>query len=281
VSAANSSADAVVPGAPGDNTTMTDVVHLYDQAGFTSSWEITATAQLRCGTCEREMSPSAVSMHSFRRVEGASDPDDMAAVLALTCPLCSAHGTLVIMYGPQMSAEESDVLGALRDQRADDVVAPHAVPDETALTEPVSTPPRIGDPAPDFAMPSSTGHVLDLDAFLGKVPIVMAFGGDLESGVGEAVDAELAWFGGRRAQALVIARCNPDEVEHTRSSGRFRVPVLADPDGDLEVRYLGDKPDLPATVIVSIDGDVFCRIDGGSPTAHVARVKEAVALHLF
>jgi hypothetical protein len=46
----------------------------------------------------------------------------MAAVLALTCPFCGAGGTLVIMYGPQMSAEESDVLGALRDRRSDDVV---------------------------------------------------------------------------------------------------------------------------------------------------------------
>ena len=109
----------------------------------------------------------------------------------------------------------------------------------------------------------------------------MTFGGDLDSGVGEAVDAELAWFGGRRAQALVIATSGADEVEETRSSGRFRVPVLADPNGDLEVRYLGSEPDLPATVIVSIDGDVFCQIDGGSPADHVARVKEAVALHLF
>ena len=39
----------------------------------------------------------------------------MAAVLALTCPFCGARGPLVIMYGPLISAEESDGLSALRD----------------------------------------------------------------------------------------------------------------------------------------------------------------------
>jgi hypothetical protein len=53
-------ANAVVPGAPGDNTTLSDVLDLYAQAGFESSWETVTAELLRCGTCERESAPQAV-----------------------------------------------------------------------------------------------------------------------------------------------------------------------------------------------------------------------------
>lgn len=274
------SADAVVPGVPGDNTTLTDLIDLYDDAGFGSSWEITTAGSLRCGACEREMAPSSVPMHSLRRVEGASDPADVAAVLALTCPYCGTRGTLVIMYGPEMSADESDVLSALHDRRSDDVAPSHGAPGETGSTDAGTSRPQIGDPAPDFVLASSTGHVLDLEAFLGKVPIAMTFGGALDSGVADALDDEFSWFGSNRVQALVVARSAGDEVEQGRASGRFRVPVLADPNGDLEIRYLGQSPDLPVTVIVSIDGDIVSRIEGSAPADHVARVQEAVELHI-
>jgi len=274
-------ADAVVPGAPGDNTTLSAVLALYKEAGFASSWEITTAELLRCGICERESVPQAVSMHSLRRIEGASDPADMAAVLALTCPLCNAPGTLVMMYGPQMSAAESGVLGALRDRRSDDVVPAHGPPGESVSTVAGSGPPRLGDPAPDFAAASSTGHVLDLDAFIGKVPAVLTFVGDLDSGVAEAIDGELSWFGRHRVQALVVARCDVTAAEQARSSGRFRVPVLADPNRELETRYLGADAHVPATVVVSIDGNVVSQMAGGAAADHVARVKEAVELHIL
>lgn len=54
-------------------------------------------------------------MHALCRVEGASDPDDMAAVVAVVCPRCSAKDALVLGYGPAASGADADVLLALPD----------------------------------------------------------------------------------------------------------------------------------------------------------------------
>lgn len=50
-------------------------------------------------------------MHSHRRLEGASDPDDMVAIVAISCPVCATQGTLSPQYGPMGHWEEdADVL---------------------------------------------------------------------------------------------------------------------------------------------------------------------------
>lgn len=59
-----------------------------------------------------------MQVDSLYRVEGASDPDDMAAVVAVTCPRCSAKGALVLKYGPEASGADADVLLALPDPPA-------------------------------------------------------------------------------------------------------------------------------------------------------------------
>ena len=61
--------------------------------------------------------PNTVEMASLRRLEGASDPDDMFAVVAITCPACSSKGTLILGFGPTAPAEDGDVLAALNDAR--------------------------------------------------------------------------------------------------------------------------------------------------------------------
>ncbi|MEP6625457.1 MAG: hypothetical protein ABJC79_13510 [Acidimicrobiia bacterium] len=48
-----------------------------------------------------------------RRLEGASDPADMLAVLALTCPNCATMGTLTLNYGPESTPGEAIVLQAI------------------------------------------------------------------------------------------------------------------------------------------------------------------------
>jgi hypothetical protein len=58
-------------------------------------------------------------MSSLRRLEGASDPADMVAIVALTCPNCGARGTVVLGFGPAGSPDDADVLGVLRDHRGD------------------------------------------------------------------------------------------------------------------------------------------------------------------
>jgi hypothetical protein len=50
---------------------------------------------------------------TLRRLEGASDPDDLVAVVGLVCPVCGARIAAVLHYGPTASAAEADVLAAL------------------------------------------------------------------------------------------------------------------------------------------------------------------------
>src|SRR6201989_1240266 len=93
---------------PSDETTLTDVLEGYAQGGFTSSFVVTDEATLECIECGTMSEPESVSMSSLRRLEAASDPDDMVAVVALTCPACNAKGTVVLGYGPMATPQDSD-----------------------------------------------------------------------------------------------------------------------------------------------------------------------------
>ena len=64
-------------------------------------------------------------------MEGASDPADMITVVATSCPVCGADGTMVLGYGPAASDLDAAVSRALADRRHDDVLPPHAPPGET------------------------------------------------------------------------------------------------------------------------------------------------------
>ena len=75
--------------APSDHTTLTDVLEGYADAGFTASLAAQEGGVVRCDTCGSELDPGGIRMRSLRRLEGASDPDDMLAVVAL--------GALVMM----------------------------------------------------------------------------------------------------------------------------------------------------------------------------------------
>ena len=73
---------------------------------------------VRCEVCGQTTPADEVAIDSLCRLEGASDPDDMAAVVALTCPRCDAKDVLVLKYGPDASAAEADVLLGLADPPA-------------------------------------------------------------------------------------------------------------------------------------------------------------------
>ena len=70
-----------------------------------------------CFVCRTESDARDVDLSCLRRTEGASDPADMLAVAALTCPSCGAKGTAVLNYGPESSEDDAEVLYALHDQR--------------------------------------------------------------------------------------------------------------------------------------------------------------------
>jgi hypothetical protein len=115
---------------PGD-VPMTDVLEAYAQGGFDSSFVITDDSLLECVECGAESAPSDVSMSSLRRLEGASDPDDMVAVVALTCPACGAQGTAVLGFGPMATLQDSEVLKGLRDDRHDETAPGNSAHGET------------------------------------------------------------------------------------------------------------------------------------------------------
>ena len=93
--------------------TLLDMVAELEGSGYKGQFAVTQENQLRCLSCNTEVDPESIEPESILRVEGASDPDDMAAVAALTCPHCSTKGTVVLKYGPEASPEDSHVLSAL------------------------------------------------------------------------------------------------------------------------------------------------------------------------
>jgi len=68
---------------------------------------------VRCEACGQSTAADELAVDRLQRVEGASDPADMAAVVAFSCPHCSARDLLVLKYGPDTSGPEADVLAAL------------------------------------------------------------------------------------------------------------------------------------------------------------------------
>ena len=112
------------------STTMTEVIAGYVDAGFGSNFDVTDDGQLLCGVCGTVSAPAEVPMGSLRRLEGESDPADMVAVVALTCPACDARGTVVLGFGPMASAQDADVLHGLRDEREGGELPGNSAPGE-------------------------------------------------------------------------------------------------------------------------------------------------------
>jgi hypothetical protein len=73
---------------------------------------------VRCFACDRSSPADRFEVHALHRLEGASDPEEMAVVVAVTCPLCSVGSTLVLTYGPTAAGVDADVLAALPDPPA-------------------------------------------------------------------------------------------------------------------------------------------------------------------
>jgi hypothetical protein len=113
------------PGPTTDATTGEDAAYARDasgiepilgelrEQGYTADVTAVEGGALRCGACGAETPAAEVGAHELRRTEGASDPADMSALVAVTCPACGARGVLVAAFGPDASAAEADVLAAL------------------------------------------------------------------------------------------------------------------------------------------------------------------------
>ena len=115
---------------PSDNTTLSAVLADYASAGYAGDFRA-GDDGVQCGTCGVVSAMERIEVDSLRRLEGASDPADMAAVLATVCPACGTQGTLVVRYGPEMSEAEVMLLQHSQDRRYDNGLPPAAAPSES------------------------------------------------------------------------------------------------------------------------------------------------------
>lgn len=115
----------------GGESTITEVLEGYAQGGFASSFIVTDDCALECDECGTASEPDRFQMSSLRRLEGMSDPADMVAVVAITCPVCGARGTSILGFGPTATEQDAGVLSGLRDHRADDAAPGNSAPGET------------------------------------------------------------------------------------------------------------------------------------------------------
>jgi hypothetical protein len=102
-----------VAGAPSDNTSLVAVLERLRADGYAAQFEPNDDGELCCLTCEHCTVAAEVTVDELRRLEGASDPADMAAVLAVRCPACDARGTSVVRYGPEADAGHAALLRQL------------------------------------------------------------------------------------------------------------------------------------------------------------------------
>ena len=102
-----------IEGAPSDNTTLMSVLADMAAQGFEGHVVVAEDGMLECVGCGARLPPDELVVERRRRLEGASDPDDLLLVLAVRCPRCRRAGTLVMGYGPNATAAESSVARAL------------------------------------------------------------------------------------------------------------------------------------------------------------------------
>jgi len=100
-----------------DATPMGEALKRFEDDGFTAQYAAQEGANVVCYACHTTSPARDVDLTALIRTEGASDPDDMTAVAAVTCPSCGAKGTLVVHFGALAPVEHDEVLAALEDKR--------------------------------------------------------------------------------------------------------------------------------------------------------------------
>jgi hypothetical protein len=98
---------------PKYGATLTEIISTLEAAGFTGQMAAREGGMIACLTCRQENPASDFKLGAMRRTEGASDPDDMLAVVGVSCPNCGAQGTAVLGYGPESDPDDAEVLARL------------------------------------------------------------------------------------------------------------------------------------------------------------------------
>jgi thioredoxin-dependent peroxiredoxin len=144
---------------------------------------------------------------------------------------------------------------------------------------------RVGDPAPDFELPSTTGEMVRLSDYRGKSEVVLFFypKDNTPGCTVEACTFRDSHEAFREAGAVVIGVSSDSSESHRRFAERFRLPfvLLSDADGALRARF-GVPRTLgifPGRVTYLIDRDGIVRHVFSSqlrPKRHVAEALEVL-----
>ena len=102
-----------VPGVPSDNTSLVDVLANWRMRGFAGQLVGLEGGRVECVTCGHVGDAKTFEVTEWRRLEGASDPDDMMNAVAAVCPVCHQGGTLILGYGPNASIIDAQVASGL------------------------------------------------------------------------------------------------------------------------------------------------------------------------
>jgi uncharacterized membrane protein len=90
--------------------TLVQVLDGLRAEGYGGSFLVDDAGMVSCCDCGSTVEPRAVELDGLRRLEGASDPSDMAAVLAVRCGRCGMRGSIVVRYGPEAGPGDSALL---------------------------------------------------------------------------------------------------------------------------------------------------------------------------
>ncbi|MHB8632486.1 MAG: hypothetical protein ACYDBQ_00775 [Thermoplasmatota archaeon] len=96
--------------------TLSEVLARFERRGYRGQFAARPEGRVVCFTCRQERQASRIAMEDLYRLEGSSNPDGLAVVVALRCA-CGARGTLAVAYGPQMPPEEGEALRLFKDVR--------------------------------------------------------------------------------------------------------------------------------------------------------------------
>lgn len=101
------------PTQPPYGATLGEILRTLEGAGFTAQMAARPGGMLVCFNCRIESPAAEFDLQAQRRTEGASDPDDMLAIVGLVCPNCGTKGTAVLGYGPESDEDDAEVLAHL------------------------------------------------------------------------------------------------------------------------------------------------------------------------
>lgn len=98
--------------------TILEVLRDYEERGYQGQFVAREGGVMKCFSCGARNEPTHVRMDSLRRVEGVSDPADMALIGALRCPSCGAKGTATFKFGPDATPADADAMRLIEDVRS-------------------------------------------------------------------------------------------------------------------------------------------------------------------